>query len=227
MSDWEPPSRVWPRHSRPQAQLALEEARRASWYLKKSSGRAKVWGVITCQDPDKVTADDRCSTSVMSTSGPEDGSETAKALRGCMRRCTHQRVVPAADAQLAIARSLLDAADRCLDIVDNLIRADSHRDLAMDFLDQCVTNTEEADRLLADAEIAERQQVLATAEAEETALAAGVGWPVDPLRTIAEAEELSSQALSALGDDRSRSARLLLGRAKGLRDRAVLLRRLL
>ena len=103
---WKGPGERWDRHSRPRARAALDSAREAGWWLKKSSvlpcynegahvlkkssGSAKVWGVITCGDP-SLPPSERCSASVMSTSGPPDGSETAQVIQDLLRTCTHDR----------------------------------------------------------------------------------------------------------------------------------------
>ena len=123
--------------------------------------------------------------------------------------------------------SLLDAAARCLDVADKLLEAQGHHELAMDYLEQCLTNAEEADRLIVQAELAELQQVLATGEAESIAWDAGVDWPADVARTLGRSEELTSRAVGALGDDRSRAARMLRARAEELKSRALLLKRAL
>ena len=85
---WTSPEEPWPNHSRPRARAALQAARKAGWWLKKSDGKAKGWGVITCGNPD-LPPDQRCTTSVMSTSGSADGSETAEVINDLVRKCTH------------------------------------------------------------------------------------------------------------------------------------------
>lgn len=118
---WKSPGAQWPEHSRPEAQKALQRARRAGWWLKKSSAGAKVWGAITCSDPN-LPADQRCSTIVMSTSGSADGSETARALDGFVRKCQHIRELVPADTMVQ-AQGLVASAAKCLDAARALIAA--------------------------------------------------------------------------------------------------------
>ena len=81
------PDETWPKHSRKLARAALREAADASWHLKKSDGH--IFGTIRCPAVDQDAA---CRKPVYSTSGPADGSETAKKIREALRKCPHQPV---------------------------------------------------------------------------------------------------------------------------------------
>ena len=90
---WTSPSEPWDRHPRPMARTALQAARKAGWWLNKSNAGAKVWGMITCGDPD-LPGDERCRTIVHSTSGSSDGSETAEFIDNVVRKCPHDWATP-------------------------------------------------------------------------------------------------------------------------------------
>lgn len=86
------PTEPWPAHSRPEAQKALKEAAGAGWYFTKLSNHA--FGRIKCS---VTTGADSCSLIVYSTSGPVDGSATAKNIRQALRKCHHHREPEAGD----------------------------------------------------------------------------------------------------------------------------------
>lgn len=80
----------WPRHPRPQARAALEEARAAGWWFKPS-GKGHAFGRLRCLHPESDSENDACKVAVYSTSGTEDGSDTARVVRDALRKCSHER----------------------------------------------------------------------------------------------------------------------------------------
>ena len=133
------PGDQWPLHSRPLARAALEEARAAGWWFRPSEGHT--FGRLRCMPPEQDREKDACKVPVYSTSGPRDGSETARAIRDAVRKCGHDRdnqtseqVDPEAAARLAagalvIVARLIDATrallrkDRALKEADELLEA--------------------------------------------------------------------------------------------------------
>lgn len=220
---WLSPTDPWDRHSRPLAQRALRDARATGWWLKKSAGRAKAWGVITCGDP-ALPSRERCSASVLSTSGPADGSATAKAIDAIVRQCPHQRR-PSDDA-IAKAGKCLELAEKCLVVVDALLVADGHRDLLEDYLNQSIEESDRADRLLALALEEELEVDRAEEEAATAAAALGVVGS-DRGQLLDKTRALVSEASSLVEGHQDREARILRARCTEVRDRATQLHRLL
>lgn len=60
----------------------MTEAKAAGWSFRKASGHS--FGTIRCP-----AGDDACRAVVWSSSGAEDGSDTAKAIRRALRACGH------------------------------------------------------------------------------------------------------------------------------------------
>ncbi len=82
----------WPQHSRPEARRALEEARQAGWWFRPSSGHT--FGRLRCLHPEQHLDAEACVVPIYSTSGSEDGSETARVVRDAVRKCAHERHPP-------------------------------------------------------------------------------------------------------------------------------------
>lgn len=85
----------WRRHPRPEAQRSMEEAAAAGWYFRELSGHA--FGVLKCAAMGDPGA---CTVTVYTTSGPFDGSETAKVIRQKLRACPHQERLEVPDRDL-------------------------------------------------------------------------------------------------------------------------------
>lgn len=216
---WKSPSEQWDQHSRPRARAALAAARSAGWWLKKSSASAKPWGVITCGDPALPLAE-RCCTSVLSTSGSSDGSETAEYINKFVRSCAHERTSTAEIDALADAENLVASASGCLDAARSLIDAKAHRNLVEDYLEQVEFTADEADDRLAKALAEEEMADGAEDAASESARAAGTSTSVG---STGLAERASGQAVEAKGlvsGDSSREARLLKDRCDDIRNTA-------
>lgn len=219
---WKSPDAVWPDHSRSEARNALTRARQAGWWLKKSSGQAKVWGAITCGDP-ALPKEQRCSTIVMSTSGSADGSATARALDTVLRKCPHTRADAGADL-LDQAEALVACAAKCLETVRALIEARGHRELMEDFLRQALDQSDQADELLAQATKAEELAEVAVGVGEHARAEAGVPADAEPVDLTRYAEERAASAKRLVADATDRAARLLRARCDAIRAEARSLR---
>lgn len=216
---WKSPNDQWEQHSRPRARAALAAARKAGWWLKKSSGSAKPWGVITCGDPALPLAE-RCYTTILSTSGSSDGSETAEYINDFVRSCTHERTSTAEVDALADAENLVASASRCLDAARSLIEAKAHRNLVEDYLEQVESAADEADDLLAKALAEEEMADGAEVAASESAGAAGTSTSVGWAGFAERARDKAGEAKGLVSGDSSREARLLKGRCDDIRNNA-------
>jgi hypothetical protein len=178
----------WPRHSRPQARAALEEAREAGWWLRPSDGHN--FGRLRCMPTDLDPYNEACKVPIFSTSGAEDGSDTARVIRDALRRCTHTRrhskgesVDPESAAhcvggELADVERLIDAADALYAKERALEEAGRIVDTALGRLeDDAGTDTREADRL---ASGLDRLASIQEGRALAAALTAGAGEPWPP-----------------------------------------------
>lgn len=218
-ASWISPEEKWPNHSRPQARAALQTARKAGWWLKKAEGKAKSWGVITCGDPD-LPSEQRCRTSVLSTSGSGDGSETAAVINDLVRKCTHQRASTAVVEALEEAQALLSQAKKCLEAARRLIEEKAHRDLVEDFLQQSETAAAQADELLASA-VAEEELANQALEAAETAAeAGGAGSGLGPAGLAQRARDNAAAAKELVSGDTGRDARILRNQCEDVRNQA-------
>jgi hypothetical protein len=198
---WLGPRDAWPAHSRPLAQRALKRLRVDGWYLKRAKAGAKGWGTVTCADPTLYGPDMRCTTFVSSTSGPADGSETAKTLEALNQKCPHDRAGPAAatagsganpddsDA-LTEAATLIERAEHAVTAAERLKSHGSHRHLMEDFFARAAEDVAEAERLLDIALDHEQSATVELEEAEEAARVSGaaVSLGVDGLAGRAEVQ---------------------------------------
>jgi hypothetical protein len=216
---WKGPDERWDQHSRPRARAALNDARKQGWWLKKSTGRAKVWGIITCRDPE-LPVEERCSTNILSTSGSDDGSETAEYINGFVGKCTHDRTPMAVADALADAEELLATAGRCLNAARALIDAQAHRDLVEDYLEQSDAAAKEADDLieaaLAEDELAKAADLIAS----EAAADAGTSVSLGPILLAEHARDRAGDARALVAEDASREARVLKHRCDDIRNQA-------
>lgn len=216
---WKAPDEPWEQHSRPQARAALNAARKSGRWLKKSSGRAKVWGVITCRDPD-LPASERCSTSVLSTSGSPDGSETAQHINKVVRSCTHQRTTRGEVDPLADAEAQVLSAGQCLAAAKSLVEARGHRDLVEDLLNESEAATLKADALLEKALAEDQLADVAEATARAAAAAAGTSTDLGPRGLAVRARDQASEARESIADGTDRRARLLKDQCEDIRSQA-------
>jgi hypothetical protein len=118
------PIEAWPRHPRPQARAALEEARDAGWWFEHST-KGHAFGRLRCKPPDLDPDRDGCTMMVLSTSGSADGSDTARFVRDAIRKCPHDLSAPAqaltppaaarrGSGRLAQVAALVEAAERLI-----------------------------------------------------------------------------------------------------------------
>lgn len=216
---WKSPGERWDQHSRSHARAAINDARKQGWWLKKSTGKAKVWGIITCGDPE-LAREERCSTNILSTSGSADGSETAEYINGIVRKCTHNRTPTAVADVFADAEALLTAAGRCLDAARALIEAQGHHDLVEDYLARSDAAAKEADDLIEAALAEEELGKAADLAASEAAADAGTSVSVGPTLLAEHARDHAGAARALVAEDSSREARTLKDRCDDIRNQA-------
>lgn len=216
---WKGPDEPWDQHPRPRARAALNDARRAGWWLKKASASAKVWGVITCGDPE-LPREERCATNVMSTSGSHDGSETAEYINGLVGSCTHDRTPAAQIDALAAAEKLVADAGYCLGAARLLIEARAHRDLVEDYLTRSEAAANEGDELLDQALAEEKLAETAETTASYAATAAGVTINLGASALAERARDQAGKAKGLVAEDNSRTARMLKDRCDDIRKNA-------
>lgn len=216
---WIGPSERWPNHSRPRAREALGRARAAGWWLKKSAGQGKPWGIITCADPSTVGKTERCSHMVLSTSGSADGSETAETIFDAMRKCVHAHGAAAHDL-IAEAEGLLRSATRCLDAAEHLLTAEGHRELLEDFLTRSVEAADEAEELLIRAVEEEAAAEASADAAAEAASEAGLASSIGARDLAQQADRRAAEASGLLVDATEREARILRDRCRAVKQRA-------
>lgn len=216
---WKGPDEPWERHSRPLARAALANARKAGWWLKKSSAGAKVWGVISCGDP-SLPRDKRCSTTILSTSGAHDGSETAAHINDFVNSCPHDRIVTGENEVLAAAEALVIAGRCCLEAARSLIEARAHRDLVDDYLAQCEAATAGAgsilDQALTEDQLADRAETAASTAAD----LAGTSINLGPIGLAERARVQAGEARGLVADDTSRRARVIRHQCEDIRNNA-------
>lgn len=195
----------WPTHSRPLARAALQEARATGWWFRPSSGHA--FGRLRCSAPGEGEA---CVVPIYSTSGPEDGSETARAIQDAIRKCPHGRREAPQDqmgaegaAQLASGRlaqvaRLIDAAGRLLGKEDALRRAEQLIDEALEHLE--AGGPVEVTRVEAAAKELERLAAVEDGQALAAAAQAGRGEPWPPGKGAAELVSVAASTLAELSE---------------------------
>lgn len=216
---WKGPDESWSQHSRPRARAALNEARKQGWWLKKATGRAKVWGVITCANPE-LPGEKRCSTNILSTSGSDDGSETAAYINAFVGKCTHERRPSSVDDAFTDAEELVAVAGRCLDAARALIEAEGHREVVEDYLAQSDAAAKEADDLIEAALAEDELAKAADLAASEAAAAAGTSVTLGPAGLAGKARDRAGDARALVAEDSSREARLLKDRCDDIRNQA-------
>jgi hypothetical protein len=200
------PTDSWPRHPRPAARVALSEARAKGWWLEPVAGHA--FGRLRCAPPGGDSPSDACVMLVWSTSGPRDGSDTARHILDGLRKCTHDQSTgpPLGPEDYADrAEVALDRVDAFLDAADNFHamrladeEADEAISAAIDHLDQFGdAGFERMDQWAAEADIeASRQRARALAAAAR----AGVDDPWPPQLSADELLDLAANTLRGAVD---------------------------
>lgn len=218
--EWLSPDDRWDSHSRALAEKALARARKERWWLKKASGHAHIFGVLTCGDP-ALPGTERCTVSVSSTSGRPDGSSTAKVIEAALRKCVHEHADTsgAADA-LAVATALVTSARHCVSAAEHLLASEGHRELVEDYLRQAEAAADEADLLFQDALEAELTADRSAAAATGAMQMAEYDGPQDPRALATRAGDLASEADAMVRGDSDRAARTLRADCDDVRQRA-------
>lgn len=219
---WLGPRDDWPEHPRPLARASLTAARSAGWWLKK--GRNHVFGLITCGDPSTVPQDARCRTSIFSTSGSHDGSDTARVIDEYIQKCPHARPSVASGGALETAEGLVGSAEAAIEMVVALQAAHAHRELMEDFLAQSANDLEAAEVLLAQALDEEYAADEMDVRAAQAAGRAGMSADLGTDDIVGKAEGMLAEANTLIVDDRTRAARLLRARVDKVRTDLQVLR---
>lgn len=200
------PRDKWPRHPRPLARAALEEARASGWWFRPSEGHN--FGRLRCIPPEQDPGHVACAVPIFSTSGPADGSETARAIRDAVRKCGHHRddlarvlrdpesAARLAAGALAVVARLIDAATALLNNERALAEAGDIIDAALERMDD--------DGKIVEAETAaselERLAAIEDARARASAFQAGGGDPWPPVEGAQELVGLAVERLAAASD---------------------------
>lgn len=234
-TDYLGPRDRWPRHQRPEAQIALSEARRDGWYLKPGAGSAHLFGRLRCRSPQELPTG-ACVVGVYSTSGARDGSDSAQVIRDALRTCPHHHEATETHEELAPEDAATEAA----------VLANRLRNLltAASALLAEAEHHDEIDRLIADtmAPLAEpteadeeRLQALeaAAASARGKGLAMGIAARVEPwppaeglVEVLAIAEGVNVQLLAMISEAQGANAySSLQGEAVWLGERLLALLR--
>jgi hypothetical protein len=197
MAEYLDPKERWPTHSRPEARAALREAAAAGWHLRKSAGH--IFGTIKCP---AIGQSGACTMPVYSTSGPADGSETAKAIRKVLRNCPHQTGTPPeeADAVRALTDEEIERqVERLLRAVDGLNRRSQANVGVEDAIDR--------DDITA---LDEQHQCLIVGDNDAQIAWAQLGRPLEPWPPAVAIEALLTEVerLIAAVDDPERAERL-------------------
>jgi hypothetical protein len=156
------------------------------------------------QDPDN----EACKVPVYSTSGPEDGSETARAIRDALRKCPHDRnsqgsepLTPESAARLAAGALAVTA--RLIEAAQALLRKDEALNEADDLLDAALGRLDGGEAIdVADAVVSELEQLARVEDARGLAAAAqaGAGDPWPPADGARELFALAKERLKTAGD---------------------------
>ncbi len=109
------------------AAAALEEARANGWWFKPAARSGHAFGRLRCSHPGS-RPENACTVAVYSTSGPADGSETARNIREALRKCPHdppsraqqepEGLVRVLGGRLAVAARLLDSAEALVEALE-------------------------------------------------------------------------------------------------------------
>lgn len=200
------PRDQWPRHSRPLARAALEQARSQGWWFRPSEGHA--FGRLRCRPPEQDPGNDACKVPVYSTSGPEDGSETARAILDALRKCPHDQgsqdcEAPTPEAAARIAAGALAITARLIEAAQALLRKDQVLTEADDLLEDALARLDagaEVDGV--DAAVSELERLASVEDSHGLAAAAqaGAGDPWPPADGARELFTLAAERLRAVRD---------------------------
>lgn len=217
---WLSPKEPWPSHSRPLARSALSRARGSGWWLRKAGRSGHLWGILTCADP-AIPPEGRCTFSVLSTSGPADGSATAKVIDQHLRNCEHERDhEPETVNRFEAVEVLLQRAAQALVTAEHLLAAKAHAELVEDFLRQAEAEVGEADELLARAVEADDTSSAEAALAATTAQSLGVSSSLGAQHFAEQADQEAGDARAKLSGESGQGALSLRQKCDEIRARA-------
>lgn len=158
--------------------------------------------------PEQDPGNDACKVPVFSTSGPEDGSETARAIRDALRKCPHDRgdqvpeaLTPESAARLPAGALALTA--RLIEAAQALLRKDQAFNEAEDLLEAALGRLDDGAAVdEAEAVISELERLARVEDARGLAAAAqadaGDPWP--PVDGARELVALATERLKDAGD---------------------------
>ncbi len=160
---------------------------------------------------------------IYSTSGASDGSDTAEAIRGAIRRCQHRTTgdEPTSTEEAAV---LVERARNCLGIAELLLDGDNQARYAANYLADAERFADEADRYLSLAIDADDASEHAIAEAHALSVATGEDADGGIALLIDEAVDAANVASGRLRGERSADARDLRKAIKSIREDATRLR---
>lgn len=217
---WLGPEDSWPRHGRPLARVAIAEAKRLGWSLRPGGH----FGRLRC--PARV-----CAVSLFSSSGPEDGSETARAVYRVLHPCPHgvppSGEVTDAPAAESDARRRLAQLTRIADAADALATQALEDLRARRLLERALL--EDSDAHLDDAAEHEARASAAEGAARRNAAAAEAADPWPPARGAQELVDRLIDGLAAVGPlvqlsearDVTEAFARLTQRAEALQERII------
>lgn len=177
----------------------------AGWWFRPSSGHA--FGRLRCMPPDQDPDNAACKIPVWSSSGPADGSETARAIRDAVRKCPHEHpssVVGAEPEHAArMAGGRLSALSRLISAARDLVDEATDRQKAAETMRGALTALEQGDldtavALEKESERLEDQAASKNARAWAEAASVGIGKPWPPVRGAEELLEAAGEGLDAL-----------------------------
>ncbi len=158
--------------------------------------------------PEQDPGNDACKVPVYSTSGPEDGSETARAILDALRKCPHDRGEQGSDALAPeragrLAAGALALTARLIEAAQALLRKDQVLNEAEDLLDAALgrlDNGAEVDGV--DAVVSELERLASVEDSRGLAAAAqaGAGDPWPPADGARELFVLATERLKAASD---------------------------
>jgi hypothetical protein len=226
--DWFEPSDTWPKHRYSEADRALEEARHAGWWLKGVGASAHGYAVPYCR---RTTSAEFCRFVVLTTAGT-NSEDTAHRIREKVARCQHhglqagEAIVsePVAALTLRGAHFHMDRAERLIAAIDGVLTHHELRGRADALLDSAITATDDAGRLLADAQQQDENAAATADAAHRDADAYGMGgapWPPEDLdaRLVRPAENDLRTARGLLEEGTGQLARTATERLSTLRSR--------
>lgn len=205
MSWWE----RWPPHPRPLARLALAKAKAAGWVFKPSGGSGHIFGSLRCREPQGLDPAEVCKVPVYSTSGPADGSTTARVIENAIRQCPHasigrllrpQDALGPTAARLSMVGHLLVAAEALIEAMRADVQSAAIYAHAVGVLDENPQSDVEGLGLRADECDRVAREALARGLAAATAAGIGTNWPPSegPLPILALASDALARAKASM-----------------------------